>query len=163
LGLQPAETTHGGLQLPGHVNLNYSSAQSAEIIAEHFSRISQEYSSLDITRLPPNVQACLANNDQSLAPVLSVSDVKSRIIKANKPNGLVPGDLPKKVIQTWAGTLASPVSMIYNQITQCAVFPTQWKIEHQIDLPKVSQPETEDQLRNIAKTPFISKVYESFV
>ena len=163
LGLQPGETTHGGFQLPGHVDQNYSSAQSAEIIAEHFSRISQEYSPLDITSLPPNVQACLSNNDQSLPPVLSVSDVKSRIIKAKKNNGLVPGDLPKKVVQACAGTLAYPVSIIYNQITQCAVFPSQWKVEHQIALPKVSPPESEDQLRNIAKTPFLSKVYESFV
>ena len=102
-------------------------------------------------------------HDQSVAPVLSVSDVKSRIVRAKKPNGLVPGDLPKKVIQTCAGTLALPVSMIYNRITECAVFPPQWKIEQQIALPKVSPPETEDELRNIVKTPFLSKVYESFV
>ena len=163
LGLQPGETTHGGFQLPDHVDQNYSSAQSAEIIAEHFSRISQEYSPLDISRLPPNVQDWLAKDDQSVTPVLSVSDVKSRIVRAKKPNGLVPGDLPKKVIQTCSGTLALPVSMIYNRITECAVFPPQWKIEQQIALPKVSPPETEDELRNIAKTPFLSKVYESFV
>jgi hypothetical protein len=56
-----------------------------------------------------------------------------------------------------------PVSLIYNKITECAEYPKQWKIEHQIALPKIYPLETEDELRNIAKTPFLSKVYESFI
>ena len=163
LALRPGETTHGGFQLPDHAELNYSSAQSAEIIAEHFSIISQEYSPLDVSSLPPNVQSFLGNNDQSLAPKLSVRDVERKIIKAKKPNGLVPGDLPKKVVQVCASTLALPASMIFNQITEEANYPSMWKIEHQIALSKVPMPETVDDLRNIAKTPFLSKVYESFI
>ena len=163
LGLQPGGTPHGGFQLPVHAELNYSSAQSAEVIAEHFSKISQEYSPLDVSSLPPNVQSCLNKNDQSLAPKLSIEDVECRILKAKKPIGIVPGDLPKKLVKTCASSIAIPASMIFNQITQCAEYPTMWKIEHQIALEKVSPPETEDDLRNIAKTPFLSKVYESFV
>ena len=53
--------------------------------------------------------------------------------------------------------------MIFNQISRFAEYPTQWKIEHQIPLAKVNPPQTEDELRNIAKTPFFSKVYESFI
>ena len=53
--------------------------------------------------------------------------------------------------------------MIFNKITQSAIFPPQRKIKHQIILPMVFPPECEDDLRNIAKTPFFSKVYESFV
>ena len=150
LGLQPGGTTHGGFQLPLHAELNYSSAQSAEVIAEHFSKISQEYSPLDVSSLPPNVQTCLKKNDQSLAPKLSIEDVECRILKAKKPNGIVPGDLPKKLVKTCASIIAIPASMIFNQITQCAEYPTMWKIEYQIPLEKVSPPETEDDLRNIA-------------
>ena len=43
------------------------------------------------------------------------------------------------------------------------LFPKQWKTEYQIAIPKSYPPETEDDLRNIAKTQFLSKVYESFV
>jgi hypothetical protein len=163
LGMRPGETSHAEFQLPGHVELNFSSAQSSEIIAEHFSRISQEYSPLDLCNLPPNVQMYLSNPDQSLAPKLNTQEVHSRIMKAKKPNGLVPGDLPKKLVQYCAAALAVPVTMIFNQITKSAHYPTQWKIEHQIALPKIFPPENEDDLRNIAKTPFFSKVYESFV
>ena len=163
LGLQPGNTTHGGFQLPEHAELNYSSAQSAEVIAEHFSKISQEYSPLDVSSLPPNVQAFLKKNDQSSVPRLSTIDVENRILKAKKPNGIVPGDLPRKLVKTCATTVAVPATMIFNQITQWAEYPTMWKTEYQVPLEKVLPPKTIDDLRNIAKTPFLSKVYESFV
>ena len=82
----------------------------------------------------------LSNNDQGLAPKLSIQEVHSRIIKAKKPNGLVPGDLPKKLVQNCAATLAVPITTVFNQITKFAHFPTKWKIEHQIALPKVFPP-----------------------
>ena len=94
---------------------------------------------------------------------LSISDVHARIVKAKKPNGLVPGDLPKKLVQHCTDTLAIPASVIFNQITVSATFPAQWKVEHQIAIPKCNPPECEDDLRNLAKTPFLAKVYESFV
>ena len=150
-------------QLPGHAELGLSSAQSAEVIAEHFSKISQEYAPLNVSKLPPNVQTYLQKNDSNLAPKLTTHEVQCRIMKAKKPNGLVPGDLPKKIVQKCARTLAIPVAMIYNKITECAEYPKLWKIEHQMALPKVYPPETEDELRNIAKTLFLSKVYESFI
>ena len=36
-------------------------------------------------------------------------------------------------------------------------------VEHQIPLPKVHPPSSEDELRNLAKTAFFSKVFESFL
>ena len=158
LGLRPGEITNHGFLLPGHADQNLSPAQSAELIAEHFSRISQEYEPLNVANLPPNVRLFLDNQDQELAPTLSPYDVYCRIMKAKKRNSLVPGDLP-----TFASNLSVPVSAIYNQISHSAVYPYQWKIEHQIPLPKVFPPASEEELRNISKTPFLSKVYESFV
>ena len=84
-------------------------------------------------------------------------------MKARKPHGEVPGDLPPKLVRHCAAIIAEPVTTIYNAITATSSFPSQWKIEYQIAIPKVSQPESEDKLRNIAKTQFLSKVYESFV
>ena len=48
MSVRPGEPTQASFQLPGHAELNLSSAQSAEIIAEHFSKISQEYSPLNV-------------------------------------------------------------------------------------------------------------------
>ena len=161
LSLRPGETPHGGFQLPQHAGL--SSTQTAEIIANYFSTISQEFKPLNVASLPTNVQRFIENADQSLAPILSIRDVKSRIIKAKKPNGIVPGDLPKKLIKFCASSIAVPAQMIFNKITSSAQYPAVWKIEQQIAIPKVTVPESLDELRNIAKTPLLSKVYESFV
>ena len=104
--------------------------------------------------MPPNVQTHLQNKDQKLAPTVSALEVQTRIIKAKKPNGLVPGDLPKKVVQKCASSLVSPVATMFNKITKCVEYPAQWKIEHQITIPKSHPPSSEDELRNLAKTPF---------
>ena len=87
----------------------------------------------------------------------------TKLSRAKKPNSSVPGDLPKKVIQQFAAMLAVPVRVIYDNITSSSVYPQQWKTEHQIPVPKVYPPLSEDDLRNIAKTPFLSKAYESFI
>ena len=47
LGLRPGEETQSGFQLPEHAEHSLSSAQSAEIIANLFSAISQEYALLN--------------------------------------------------------------------------------------------------------------------
>ena len=66
-------------------------------------------------------------------------------------------------MKAYPDILAYPVTDIFNLITQTAVYPPQWKVEHQIAIPKVFPPESENELRNISKTPFLSKVYESFL
>ena len=53
--------------------------------------------------------------------------------------------------------------MIFNKITEFAEYPSSGKLNTKIALAKVFPPETEDELRNISKTPFLSRVYESFV
>ena len=56
LGSRPCEATQTGFVLPAHAELNLSSNQSAEILADYFSQIDQEYSPLDLCSLPPNAQ-----------------------------------------------------------------------------------------------------------
>lgn len=163
LGLRPFETIQESFLLPSHVEQNLTPAQSAEVIADHFSSISQEYSPLNPQNFPPNIQNHLSNPDQEMAPKLTRYDVYSKIVKAKKPNSQVHGDIPKKLVQNFANNLAFPVAEIYNNISKKADYPTQWKIEQQLALPKVYPPSSEDELRNISKTAFFSKVYESVV
>ena len=88
LCLRPGDTTQTGFQLPGHTELNLSPAQSAELIADYFSSISQEYAPLDTKNLPPNVQTFLCYG-KSTAPILPSLEVLSRKKKAKntKCNG----------------------------------------------------------------------------
>ena len=58
LGSKPSESeSNGSFSLPLHLQKNLSNDQSAEIIAEHFAAISQEFSPLIINVLPDQVKA----------------------------------------------------------------------------------------------------------
>ena len=59
--------------------------------------------------------------------------------------------------------LSKPVTTIYNSILRTFEYPRQWVREYQIPLPKCYPPSSEDDLRNIAKTAFFSKNFESFL
>ena len=163
LAAQPYSKSCAQISLPQHEEKGFTSLQSAEIIAQHFSKISQQYEPLNIETMPPNIQTFLSLSDTECAPILSEASVTSRIIKARKPLGMVAGDLPKKLVQKGPHLIAVPATIIFNAITRNAIYPSAWKIEEQVAIPKIQQPMSEDDLRNIAKTPFLSKIYESFI
>ena len=87
----------------------------------------------------------------------------NKLRRSKKPNSLVPGDLPIKIVKEFTPELAKPVCQIYNKITETAVYPRQWVEEYQLAIPKVKPPLSEDDLRNIASTAYLSKQYESFI
>ena len=163
LGSQPGESSQTGFQLPNHAEQNLSNTDCAEKIATYFSKVSQEYPPVIVANLPPNIRAHLGNPEQNVAPELSYYDVFNKLVKAKKPNSMVPGDLPRKLIQRFPYELTLPISIIFNKISQSKDYPEQWKVERQIPIPKVHPPMSEDDLRNIAKTQFLSKVYEACV
>ena len=105
----------------------------------------------------------LTQPDMSVVPCLEEYDVFRKICKAKKPNSSVPGDLPKKIVQEFSCELSTPVTIIYKSILRTLEYHRQWVIEHQIPLPKSYPPSSEDELRNIAKTVFFSKCFESFL
>ena len=163
LGVRPGEQTGNTFHLPGHVEDNLSARQSAEKIADHFAMISQDYEPISFENFPPNIKEALTQSHLSVTPVLEEYQVYKKLCKAKKPNSSVPGDLPKKIIQEFSCKLTIPVSIIYNAILKTFQYPRQWVIEHQIPIPKSYPPASEDSLRNIAKTGFLSKVFESFL
>ena len=56
LGAQPGDDVDAGsFQIPEHVSLGLTAAQSADRIAEKFAQISQEYPALQIENLPTRV------------------------------------------------------------------------------------------------------------
>ena len=97
-------------------------------------------------------------NSPLQGPVLQEYEVYERIKTAKIPDSSVPGDLPKKVVISFAPELASPITKIFNAITSQGEYPRQWVIEQQTAIPKVYPPECEDQLRNISGTPLFSKI-----
>ena len=163
LGARPGDEAPNTFTLQSHVDRGLSARDSAEIIADHFATISQQYEPIILENFPPNIRQSLSQPNMSDVPYLEVHQVYNKIRKAKKPNSSVKGDLPKKIVQEFSCELAGPVTIIYNAILKTFQYPRQWVIEYQIPLPKNHPPANEDDLRNIAKTSFNSKVFESFL
>ena len=82
---------------------------------------------------------------------------------AKKPKSSVKRDLKVPLVERFAVELAHPVTKIFNRITATLQYPRQWVMEEQTQIPKVYPPQSEDNIRNISKTAFLSKCYESFI
>ena len=162
LGAQPGDCTDSNtFSLPVHESESLSPQQCAESIAQHFAAISQEFPPLSLDLLPGRVQDKIQSGDT--APIISEHETYSKIRAAKKPKSGTQHDLPKLLIQEFGPELATPVSMIINDIFQSGQWPTHWKLENVVPIGKVPTPETEDDLRPISLTPFFSKVAEHFV
>ena len=101
--------------------------QSAERIADYLSNISQKFEPLALLKLSPNVKDCIlaAKNDPNI-PEVEPFEVHKKISHAKKPNYVIPGDVPKWIIQLFSPELALPVSKIYSKITFSFEYPRQW-------------------------------------
>ena len=81
-------------------------------------------------------------------------------MKASKKTDSVPGDIPKTVLQEFLPEFASPVTAILRESVQSHTWPDVYKKEYHLPLKKVPEPETEDHLRGIGMTAWISKQLE---
>ena len=76
-----------------------------------------------------------------------------------KPNSYVPGDIPKPLINP----LAIPLTSIYNTCLAYTKWPSVWKREVVIAIPKKQTPTEYNDLRPISMSPLWSKILESIV
>ena len=168
MGAQPGECDEiSSFTLPEHENL--MNAESAELIAEHFSKISREFPPLDRETLPDRVSQKINNPErESKVPELFEHEVYMRIKQANKPKSGVPGDIPKKLVNEFRPELSVPVTKIFKSILKSAKqgtakWPASWRQEFGTPFQKIPNPQSEDDLRIISLTAFFSKVMEKFI
>ena len=86
-----------------------------------------------------------------------------RLKKIKKPRSKIRGDIFPSLVTEFCDILAEPLTDIYNTISETLVWPDVWKIELVTVIPKCSDPQSFDNLRNISCTLLVSKVYESFL
>jgi len=161
LGAHSSEPSKERFELPSHSGM--TAQESAEKLADHFSYISMNYEPIKMENFSPKIRTALFAPNSMEVPTLSEYEVFKKVNKAKKPNSAVPGDIPKKILKEFTHELALPFSIIFNAILRTFQYPRQWVREYQVPIPKVTQPNNEDDLRNIAKTSFASKVFEAFL
>ena len=162
MGAQPGDCADDGtFSLPQHLELKLSDQECADKIAAHFSAISMEFAPLSPSLLPNRVRLKL--DDMSNPPIIDEYECYERLKSTKKPKSVIPGDLPSKIVKEFMVELANPLSKIYTNIIQSAIWPQQWKVEYITPIGKIPLPLSEDDLRPIALTSFFSKVLEQFV
>ena len=163
LGRKPGDCSDSdSFSLPSHIEENLSALQSAERIADHFEDISKLFPPLDEEKLPSRVQTKLSTCRRK-PPVVSPEETYGKICKAKKPRSTIPGELPQRFTKEFSVELATPLSRIINKVVQTADWPKHWKKEYITPIGKISEPQSESDLRPISLTPFFSKVAEHFV
>ena len=165
MAAQPGDNQDGGaFTLLSHLEDNMTPEQSIEKIAKHFAAISQEFLPLNYNLLPPDVQAKLNQKVTKIdLPTLEDYDVYEKIKKTKKPRSSVPGDLPRQLVQEFGPELAASAGKIFRNIVSTGHWPKPWRTEYGTPLQKEPNPQTEDQLRIISLTNYLSKVFEQYV
>ena len=148
LGTAPTASSTGW-DLP-HLFPDCSPAQAGEEAADYFTRITDTFvplASQDLVNRSPR------------API-SVQEAARRLKLAKKPNSSVEGDLLPRVVKAHHQLLAPAVTIIFNSVFRSGRWPSAWKTETTVVIPKVPNPANLGDCRNISCTPFLSKVLE---
>ena len=158
---RPGETTSSTFTLPQHVEDNLTALESSNKICEFFNSISQEYSPLNIETLPAHVRLKIAEDPcchRSLPDHIVYEGLKK-----GKKTCSVPGDIPNKLLEEFLPELTSPVAAIYREAVATHTWPKSFKKEYHIPINKIPISESEDDLRNLGLTPFLSKRLKGFL
>ena len=161
LAARPGDTPSGTFSLPKHIADNLSALESSDRICKYFSTISQEYSPLSLTSLPDRVKVKL-DNEPCSHPFLADHIVHDGLKKGKKTCS-VPGDIPVKILSEFLPELTAPVAAIYREAIATHTWPKPFKTEYHLPISKIPLPQTEDDLRNLGLTPFLSKRLEWFL
>ena len=124
-------------------------------MAKFFNKITS-----DFPPLPKRVEPL--NNNSTYEP-LELYQVAARIKKFKKTRSMIKGDIFPDLVSEYADLLAIPLTEIYNFSLMKKQWPSTWKEETMIIIPKCANPSSYSELRNLSCTPLFSKILESFV
>ena len=130
-----------------------SPGEAGEETASYFTRITDLFRPLD----PPEYPTPFPRK------LVSLDEVRKKLKDAKKPDSSVDGDIPPRLMRKYHESLAVPVRLIFNAVFSTGTWPSRWKSETTVVIPKSQNPETLAGCRNISCTPFLSKVLESFL
>ena len=136
---------------------NLPSNQQAELIADKFASVSQEYEALkreDIVIPPFN---------ESDIPIISTDQVVEALKNMDVSKSSVRGDIPSKVLKHFADKIAVPMTEVINASIKQGCWPDIFKLEIVTPVPKVPKPKTLTELRNISGLLNLSKITEKII
>ena len=130
--------------------------QGAQLIANHFAAISNQYSPLDNKQLPCYLPAGPPQQ-------LSEYEIYERLKKQKKTKTTLPIDIPYQIKKEFSPELATPLADIINECLVQQLYPAIWKNEWVTPAPKVVNPKELSDLRKISCTSDYSKLFEGIL
>ena len=76
---------------------------------------------------------------------------------------MIRGDIFPDLVTQFSDILAIPMTSIINEAMSSKKWPSSWKEETMVIIPKCNNPTQFGDLRNLSCTPLFSKILESFV
>ena len=135
---------------------DYSNKQCAQLIAEYYAKISNEYYPVDTGQLPCYLPA-------QRPPQVEEHVVYQRLNSLKKTRSTLPIDIPDKLRRACSVELSVPVTDIINTCLTEAQYPKLWKQEWVTPAPKITNPKVIKDLRKISCTSDYSKLFEEFL
>lgn len=158
LGKGPDEVDPKKFQFPNEEDK--SDQTIAEEIADYFADISANFEPVNRTYFnvsPPGVDF------HSNVPCIPNEHEIYHILKKSKKTCSVSGDMPIKILSEFLPELTRPLTNIFISAIRNGIFPSMFKIEYMVPVPKVFPPEGYGDLRPLSMTLFFSKKFEEFI
>ena len=134
-----------------------SNKEQAEIIADRFSQVSQEYEKLE------DGDVEIPEFDVSQIPQVEEKEVQYTLAGLDTSKSNVQNDIPAKILKEFSADLAKPVSNVINASLKQGKWPDIYKLEIVTPVPKEFPPKDVDQLRNISGLLNLDKVSEKII
>ena len=133
-----------------------SDIEQAELIADKFAEVSNEYQPLDRSKInfPHFKDEIPEFEEKEVFEVLQ--DLK--INKSSQPT-----DVPARIFKAYAQKLYKPMTKVINTAVKTGIWPDFLKMEIVTPVLKVSQPKCIDDLRNISGLMNMNKVMEKLI
>ena len=131
--------------------------EQAEIIANKFSSIQNEYEQLrkeDIT---------VPEHSEKDVPQFQPAQVWFHLARMKTNKATVPGDFPAILIKQFAAYLAEPLCDVINTSIRRGEYPQIYKFEISTPVPKVHPPKTTSEIRNISGLLNFDKITEKLL
>ena len=163
LSARPGEDTSSTFSLPTHIDANFTPKRSAEEIADYLAKISQEYTPIEDDTSSPWMEVQEKINSTPCDHI----DIQEYQVFSNMKNAKVtdsvPGAIPASILREFLPDFNTPVTALLKEAVQTHTWPQRYKQEYHIPLKKIPIPESEDDIRGIGLTAWISKQLERLV
>ena len=139
--------------------IGYSNKEQAELIASHYTEISNSYAPINVSEFSDYLNP---NRSQEM-PKVEPYQVNSAILKMNRKAATIANDIPMKLICEFSVELATPLAFVINSCINQGVYPSMWKVESVTPVPKVFPPEKIKDLRKISGLYNLAKVMDKIL